>query len=171
MKPGSVIVDLAVERGGNVEGAEAGKVVTVAKGVKIVGHLNMPGRIAASASLLYAKNLYTFLESLFDKEAKAIRLDMEDQIVKATALTHDGKVVHPNFQTAATATPETAEAGAGSAEVADAAKGTEPGLDVAPKARPKRAAAATRKSASGNGSRKKKASPDSSASTSEKGES
>src|SRR5690606_4019629 len=67
MKPGSVIVDLAVERGGNVEGGVAGKVVTTANGVKIVGHLNVPGRIAASASLLYAKNLFAFLETMVDK--------------------------------------------------------------------------------------------------------
>ncbi|TIT19636.1 MAG: NAD(P)(+) transhydrogenase (Re/Si-specific) subunit alpha, partial [Mesorhizobium sp.] len=58
MKPGSVIVDLAVERGGNVEGAVPGQVVTTANGVKIVGHLNVPGRVAASASLLYARNLF-----------------------------------------------------------------------------------------------------------------
>src|ERR671938_409051 len=69
MKPGSVIVDLAVERGGNVEGAEAGKVVTTANDVKIVGHLNVAGRVAASASLLYARNLYAFLETMVDKAA------------------------------------------------------------------------------------------------------
>ena len=97
MKPGSIIVDLAVERGGNVEGAKAGEVVTTANGVKIVGHLNVPGRVAASASLLYAKNLYTFLETMVDKEKKELAVDMEDELVKATMLTHDGKVVHPNF--------------------------------------------------------------------------
>ena len=73
MKPGSVLVDLAVERGGNVEGAEAGKVVTTDNGVKIVGHLNVPGRIAASASLLYAKNLYAFVETMVDKTTKTLR--------------------------------------------------------------------------------------------------
>ena len=97
MKPGSIIVDLAVERGGNVEGAKAGEVVTTANGVKIIGHLNVPGRVAASASLLYAKNLYTFLETMVDKEKKVLAVDMEDELVKATMLTHDGKVVHPNF--------------------------------------------------------------------------
>jgi len=97
MKPGSIIVDLAVERGGNVEGAKAGEIVTTANGVKIVGHLNVPGRVAASASLLYAKNLYTFLETMVDKEKKQLAVDMEDELVKATMLTHDGKVVHPNF--------------------------------------------------------------------------
>ncbi|OAP37772.1 NAD(P) transhydrogenase subunit alpha [Sinorhizobium glycinis] len=96
MKPGSVVVDLAVERGGNVEGAEAGKVVELG-GVKVVGHLNVPGRIAASASLLYAKNLVTFLETMVSKETKALALNMEDELVKATALTHGGAVVHPAF--------------------------------------------------------------------------
>ena len=72
MKPGSVIVDLAVERGGNVEGAKAGEVAEV-NGVKIVGHPNVAGRLAASASSLYAKNLYTFLEILIDKKSQGAR--------------------------------------------------------------------------------------------------
>ncbi len=97
MKPGSVIVDLAVERGGNVEGAEAGKVVTTPNGVKIVGHLNVPGRVAASASLLYAKNLYAFLETLVDKAAKQLAIKRDDELVKATMLTDGGAVVHANF--------------------------------------------------------------------------
>ncbi|RUW71094.1 MULTISPECIES: Re/Si-specific NAD(P)(+) transhydrogenase subunit alpha [unclassified Mesorhizobium] len=97
MKPGSVIVDLAVERGGNVEGAQAGKVVTTANGVKIVGHLNVPGRVAASASLLYAKNLFAFLETLVDKESKTLAIKRDDELVKATMLTDAGQVVHPNF--------------------------------------------------------------------------
>ncbi|UCI07768.1 Re/Si-specific NAD(P)(+) transhydrogenase subunit alpha [Mesorhizobium sp. B1-1-8] len=97
MKPGSVIVDLAVERGGNVEGAVPGKVVTTENGVKIVGHLNVPGRVAASASLLYAKNLYAFLETMVDKAAKTLAIRRDDDLVKATMLTDGGKVVHPNF--------------------------------------------------------------------------
>ena len=101
MKPGSVIVDLAVERGGNVEGAVPGKVVTTANGVKIVGHLNVPGRVAASASLLYAKNLYAFLETMVDKAAKTLAVKRDDELVKATMLTDGGKVVHPNFAKAA----------------------------------------------------------------------
>jgi len=100
MRPGSVIVDLAVERGGNVEGAKAGEVADES-GVKIVGHLNVPGRLAASASSLYAKNLYAFLEILVDKKAKALAIDWDDEIVKATALTRDGAVVHPIGATAA----------------------------------------------------------------------
>jgi NAD(P) transhydrogenase subunit alpha len=97
MKPGSVLVDLAVERGGNVEGAKAGEVVDVG-GVKIVGHNNVPGRLAASASALYAKNLLTFLESLIDKKTKALAINWDDEIVKGTALTRDGSIVHPNFK-------------------------------------------------------------------------
>jgi len=110
MKPGSVIVDLAVERGGNVEGAVPGEIVTTENDVKIIGHLNVPGRVAASASLLYAKNLYAFLETLIDKETKLLAINPEDELVKATMLTHGGKVVHPNFQDAAV------EAGAAAAK-------------------------------------------------------
>jgi NAD(P) transhydrogenase subunit alpha len=96
MRQGSVVVDLAVERGGNVEGARAGEVAD-SGGVKIVGYLNVPGRIAASASALYARNLYAFVETLIDKSAKTIKVDWDDELVKATNLTRDGKVVHPAF--------------------------------------------------------------------------
>ena len=97
MRPGSVIVDLAVERGGNVEGAKAGEVIQ-AGSVKIVGHLNVPGRLAASASALYAKNLLTFLETLIDKKEKKLAVNWDDEIVKGTVLTRDGAIVHPNFK-------------------------------------------------------------------------
>ncbi|MBS7696667.1 MULTISPECIES: Re/Si-specific NAD(P)(+) transhydrogenase subunit alpha [unclassified Chelatococcus] len=97
MRPGSVIVDLAVERGGNVEGAVPGEVVVTANGVKIVGHLNVPGRLAATASSLYAKNLYAFVETLIDKASKALAVNWDDELVKATALTRDGAIVHPAF--------------------------------------------------------------------------
>ncbi len=93
MRPGSVIVDLAVERGGNVEGAKPGAVAEV-DGVKIVGHLNVPGRLAASASALYARNLYAFLEILVDKKTQALAVNWDDEIVKTTALA----VIHPNFK-------------------------------------------------------------------------
>jgi len=96
MRPGSVIVDLAVERGGNCELATPGEVADV-NGVKIVGHLNMAGRIAASASSLYAKNLYNFLETLIDKKEKTLAVKWDDEIVKATMLTREGAVVHPSF--------------------------------------------------------------------------
>ena len=98
MKPGSVLVDLAVERGGNVAGAKAGEVVGVGNGVKIVGHVNVPGRLAATASSLYARNLFAFVETLIDKETKSLAIDWDDELVKATNLTRDGQVVHPNFQ-------------------------------------------------------------------------
>ncbi len=96
MRPGSIIVDLAVERGGNVEGSLAGEVVNV-NGVKIVGHLNVPGRLAASASPLYAKNIFNFFETMVDKSAKTLAVKWDDELVKATLLTRDGAIVHPNF--------------------------------------------------------------------------
>lgn len=96
MRAGAVIVDLAVERGGNCELARAGEVVE-SSGVKIVGHHNVPSRIAASASSLYAKNVFAFLEILVDKTAKALAINWDDEIIKATVLTRDGAVVHPNF--------------------------------------------------------------------------
>jgi NAD(P) transhydrogenase subunit alpha len=98
MKPGSVIVDLAVERGGNVELAQPGQVVDVG-GVKIVGHLNVPGRLGATASSLYARNLYAFVETLIDKATKSLAVKWDDELVRATLLTRDGAVVHPAFQT------------------------------------------------------------------------
>ncbi len=97
MRPGSVIVDLAVERGGNVEGAKPGEVVEV-NGVKIVGHNNMPGRLAASSSALYARNLLTFLETMIDKKEKQLAINWDDDLIKGTALTRDGAVIHPNFK-------------------------------------------------------------------------
>jgi NAD(P) transhydrogenase subunit alpha len=97
MRPGSVIVDLAVERGGNVEGVKPDAVTDV-NGVKIIGYRNVPGRLAASASSLYARNLLNFVELLVDKKTKTLAVNWDDEIVKATALTRDGAVVHPNFQ-------------------------------------------------------------------------
>jgi NAD(P) transhydrogenase subunit alpha len=97
MKPGSVLVDLAVERGGNVEGAKAGEVADV-DGIKIVGYTNVAGRVAASASSLYARNLFNFIETMVDKANKALAVNWDDELVKATALTKDGAVIHPNFQ-------------------------------------------------------------------------
>jgi NAD(P) transhydrogenase subunit alpha len=97
MKPGSVIVDLAVEQGGNCTLAKPGQVVEVG-GVKIVGRINMPSRIAVDASALYARNLFAFLTPLVDKETKNLKINWEDEIVKATNLTRDGGIVHPNFQ-------------------------------------------------------------------------
>ena len=96
MKTGSVILDMAVEQGGNCVLSKAGQVVEVG-GVKIIGHLNLPSRIAADASALYSRNLLNFLTPLVDKETKSLKINWEDEIVKATTLTRDGAVVHPNF--------------------------------------------------------------------------
>src|SRR5215470_7831069 len=96
MKPGAVIVDLAVEQGGNCPLSEPGRIV-VRNGVTIVGLLNLPSRIAVDSSALYARNLLAFLTPFVDKETKALKIDWEDEIIKATALTRDGKVVHPAF--------------------------------------------------------------------------
>jgi NAD(P) transhydrogenase subunit alpha len=93
MRPGSVIVDLAVEQGGNVEGAEAGQ-VAVRHGVRIVGHRNVPSRLAADASALYARNLYNFLSAFWDKEAGRVVLPDDDEIVKGVRLTQGGQVVN-----------------------------------------------------------------------------
>src|ERR687889_778697 len=97
MKPGSVVIDLAVERGGNCEVAVPGQVVEH-NGVKIVGHLNVPGRLAATASSLYAKNLYAFVETLVNKETKELAVKWDDELVKATCLTRQGAIVHTAFQ-------------------------------------------------------------------------
>jgi NAD(P) transhydrogenase subunit alpha len=97
MRPGSVLIDLAVERGGNVEGVRP-DAVTELGGVKIVGYRNVPGRLAATASSLYAKNVYAFLEILIDKKTKSLAVNWDDEIVKATALTRDGAIVHPSFR-------------------------------------------------------------------------
>ena len=96
MKDGSVIVDLAAERGGNCEATKPGSVATH-KGVTILGYLNVAGRVAASASNLYARNLYAFVETMIDKENKSVAVNWDDELIKATVLTRDGAVVHPSF--------------------------------------------------------------------------
>jgi NAD(P) transhydrogenase subunit alpha len=96
MKAGSVIVDLAVEQGGNVEGVKLNEVVETTNGVKIVGYANLPGRIAADASALYARNLFAFLGLLL--KDGAVAPDFEDEILKAALVTKDGAIVHPALQ-------------------------------------------------------------------------
>lgn len=96
MKPGSIIVDLAVEQGGNCPLSRPGEIVNV-NGVRILGHLNVPGRLAADASQLYAKNLFNFIEPLVDTESGELKVDWEDEIITGTALTRDGAVVHPQL--------------------------------------------------------------------------
>ncbi len=97
MKPGAVIVDLAVETGGNCELSEPGKVVTK-HGVRIVGHLNVPGRLAEDASALYARNVLNLLQLVIDKETKELNIDWDDEIVKGLCIAHGGAVVHPAFK-------------------------------------------------------------------------
>ena len=96
MKEGSVIVDMAVEAGGNVEGSALAQ-VTEKHGVKICGYANLPSRIARDASALYARNVFNFLDLLWDKEQKKLNINLEDDIIKATAITQKGKIIHPQF--------------------------------------------------------------------------
>lgn len=96
MKPGSVIVDLAVEQGGNCALSEAGAIVD-AHGVKIVGHRNVPSRIAVDASALYSRNLLSFMGLLAAKQGGVLAVPWEDEIVRAVALTRAGSIVHPQF--------------------------------------------------------------------------
>ena len=96
MKPGSIIVDLAVEQGGNVEGAKLGETAITANGVKILGAANLPGRIATDASALYSRNLMAFAGLLLDKDG-ALNPDYEDEILKAALVTKGGAVVHPQL--------------------------------------------------------------------------
>jgi len=100
MAPGSVIVDLAAERGGNVELTQPGKVITH-NGVTIIGHTNLAGHIPTTASQLYARNLLSFIDTLIDKKEKKLAINWDDELVKATVLTRDGAVVHPHFVAAA----------------------------------------------------------------------
>jgi H+-translocating NAD(P) transhydrogenase subunit alpha len=93
MRPGAVLVDLAVESGGNVEGSEGGKVVEV-DGVKIVGHANVPSRLAPATSSLYARNLLNFVDLLIDDGGELV-INEDDDLVKGALITRDGKVVHP----------------------------------------------------------------------------
>jgi NAD(P) transhydrogenase subunit alpha len=97
MRPGSIIVDLAVEQGGNCALSKPGEIVEI-NGIRIIGHLNMPSRLSADASAMYAKNLLNFITPLVDAKTKQFALKWEDEIVAATALTRDGQVVHAAFK-------------------------------------------------------------------------
>jgi NAD(P) transhydrogenase subunit alpha len=98
MQPGSIIVDLAAERGGNVEVSSSDDVITTPNGVTIIRYKNWPARLSTSASSLYARNLFAFLETMFDKKTKAFAVNWDDELVKATVLTRDGAIVHPNIK-------------------------------------------------------------------------
>jgi NAD(P) transhydrogenase subunit alpha len=97
MKPGSVIVDLAAEAGGNTPLTEAGKVVD-AHGVTIMGYTNLPGRLAVDASSLYARNLFNFVSLIVDKKSGQLAIDWNDEIVKGALVAKGGEVVHPSVK-------------------------------------------------------------------------
>jgi H+-translocating NAD(P) transhydrogenase subunit alpha len=97
MRPGSVIVDLAAERGGNTELTQPDKVVEH-KGVSVAGPLNLAGEVPVNASALYAKNLFAFLETMFDKKDKVLKVNWDDEIIKGTLVAKDGRIVHPSLQ-------------------------------------------------------------------------
>ncbi len=143
MAPGSVIVDLAAERGGNVELTVPGQVITTANGVTIIGYTNVAGRLATSASQLYARNLVAFLDIFFDKKTKAFAVNWDDELVKATVLTKDGAIVHPNIKIDGAAAAPAAKA-ADTTRPAAPAKTGATGKPAAPKkaAAPKASAAA-----------------------------
>lgn len=98
MKAGSVVMDLAAETGGNVEGSVAGETVTTANDVQVIGTRNLPSRLAPASSILYAKNLMNFVMLLIDKEAKAFTVNEADDLVKGALITKGGSIVHPNLQ-------------------------------------------------------------------------
>jgi NAD(P) transhydrogenase subunit alpha len=97
MRPGSVIVDLASDAGGNCSATVAGEGITTPNGVTVLGYHNWPGRIPVAASSLYARNLLTFLTTFWDEAAQAPKLPEEDEIVKGVLLTRGGTIVHPQF--------------------------------------------------------------------------
>jgi NAD(P) transhydrogenase subunit alpha len=98
MAPGSVYVELAAARGGNVELTQPDQVIQTPGGVTIIGYRNMAARLPGSASQLFARNLVAFLETMFDKKTKAFAVNWDDELVKATVLTRDGAIVHPNIK-------------------------------------------------------------------------
>jgi NAD(P) transhydrogenase subunit alpha len=96
MKPGSIIVDLAAERGGNCELTKPGE-VSYHNGVIVMGRLNLPGEVPGNASSLYARNLYAFLEPMIDKKEGKLKIDWSDEIVSATLISRDGAIVNPRL--------------------------------------------------------------------------
>ncbi|MCI5208873.1 MAG: hypothetical protein D3910_08780, partial [Candidatus Electrothrix sp. ATG2] len=96
-RSGTVIIDMAVESGGNVEGSELDTVVEM-EGVKILGIANLPGRVAATASQMYSANLGNFIEHFWDKAGKTLTVDQEDEIMQGALITHDGEVVSKMYK-------------------------------------------------------------------------
>lgn len=96
MKSGSVIVDMAVESGGNVASSKLGKVIQK-DGVTIIGHENIASRLSTDSSALYAKNLFNLLNLIINQEDQKLNIDWDDEIIKGMTLTHDKKIIHPNF--------------------------------------------------------------------------
>ena len=94
MKPGSVIVDMAIESGGNVEGSKLEEEVKTDNEVRIIGFGNLPSRVCAHASLMYSNNLTNLVEMFWDDEQKTFNLNMEDEIIKGCLVTHQGEIVH-----------------------------------------------------------------------------
>ncbi len=94
MKPGTIIVDMAVESGGNVEGSKLNEEVVASNGVRILGMGNLPGRVAVHASQVYSSNLHNLLEEYWDKDSKTFKINLEDEIIKAALITHQGQVVN-----------------------------------------------------------------------------
>jgi NAD/NADP transhydrogenase alpha subunit len=97
MRPGSVIVDMAVETGGNVEGSKVGEVVDV-NGVKIIGLGNLPSEVAQNASEMFSANLFNLVDEFWDSEGQSFGLDLEDDILKSCVITHGGAIVNETIK-------------------------------------------------------------------------
>lgn len=97
MRPGSIVVDLSVDSGGNVEGIVADE-ETMVEGVRLVGYRGFSGRVAAHASQMYAANVVNFIEHFWNREANSLRLDLDDEIIRGSLLTHEGRIVHERFR-------------------------------------------------------------------------
>lgn len=98
MKSGSIVVDMAVESGGNVEGSKANEEVITANGVRIIGLGNLPSRVAVHASQMYSSNLANLIEHFWDKEQKTLKLNLDDEIIKGCLITHQGQIVNEQIK-------------------------------------------------------------------------
>jgi NAD(P) transhydrogenase subunit alpha len=97
MQPGSIVVDMAVETGGNVEGSELDKIVDV-NGVRIIGQGNLPSEVARNASDMFSSNLFNLIDEFWDAEEKTLDLDPEDEIIKSCVITRDGSIVNETIK-------------------------------------------------------------------------